>query len=143
VPLYHDFFDPWGAYQEGTLDANAVAGNAPDGKILVIPSAPEANHHTSEFLDSLAAAFRDAQEDFYRVAGTDFWNVGIIWSLNGFQEVIHDWLSFVNCRIQDKAAIGGTVKDYTTLAENCKAKRQGRFYPPGAYLRYNFSSWKS
>jgi hypothetical protein len=110
VSLDDNFVNPGGAHQESTLDAYAVAGDAPHGEVLVVPTAAQPNHHASEFLDALASCLGDAQEDLYGVARTYFWNIRVIWSLDGFNMVVHDQLSFTMICTQDKAAGGGAEK---------------------------------
>ena len=87
--VHDDLFDPGRAHQEGALDADAVAGDAPHGEISIVAAAPHAQHCTPKFLGALGIAFLDAQEHADRVARLEAGDVGVIGGLDGLEEFAH------------------------------------------------------
>src|SRR3990170_3508765 len=55
--VHDDLFNPGRAHQEGALDADAVAGDAPHGEISIVAAAAHAEHCAAKFLGALGVAF--------------------------------------------------------------------------------------
>src|SRR5262249_19872094 len=73
----HDFqtLDPWGIQQKRALDAHVVA-DPTHGKRRARPTAPLAQDHALELLQTLAAPLDDLDRDAHGVAGPKIREVG-------------------------------------------------------------------
>ena len=79
MPLDDHFLQAGGAGEEGALDADAVRGNAADGKGGVVAACPLADDGATKFLDTLGVAFLDADMHADHVTGMQLGDIGI-WS---------------------------------------------------------------
>lgn len=77
VPFHHHFGDARRIGQEGAFHADAVAGNAADGKAGIVAAPAGEEHNALEFLDAFAVAFFDLVMHADRVPGEEVGDIRI------------------------------------------------------------------
>lgn len=77
LALDSNLFNDRGASQESSFNANAVAGNPAYGEALAVAGSVQADDSSFELLDTLIAAFFDANKNRDRVAGIKFGDIRV------------------------------------------------------------------
>src|SRR5258708_31200737 len=88
VAQHFDLFDARAAHQEGTLDADAVAGRAAHREVLMLTALALADNGSLEDLDTLTVAFHDTHVNTHGVAGGNFRKIAV-WAFDCFNKVGH------------------------------------------------------
>ena len=85
VAFDHNFGDAGGIEEEGTLNADTIAGNTTNGESAVVGITADVEYHTLEFLDAFAIAFFDDCVYADGIAGEQIRDIGVFLGFDRFQ----------------------------------------------------------